>query len=101
VADQASGERPEPQSQPPYVLLIDQFEEIVTTHPDRWQDRAEFFRQLEEAMRADSNLWVVLTLREDYVAALDPFARLVPGGLRTRFYMERMGIDAASTVRRK
>ena len=27
-------------------------------------------------MRDDPNLWVVLTLREDYVAALDPYAPL-------------------------
>ncbi len=79
----------------PYVLLIDQFEEIVTTHPSRWQDREDFFRQLAEAMAADPYLWVVLSLREDYVAALDPYAHLLPGNLRARFYMQRMGYDAA------
>ena len=95
VARQTTAENAQSKNQPPHVLVIDQFEEIVTTHLGRWRDRADFFQQLEKAMQADPNLWVVLTLREDYVAALDPFARLVPGGLRTRFYMERMGIDAA------
>ena len=77
------------------VLIIDQFEEIVTAHPERWQDREPFFVALDEAMAKDPNLWVVLTLREDYVAVLDPFAALMAGRLRARYYMERMGFDAA------
>ncbi len=77
------------------VLIIDQFEEIVTTHMDRWQERAGFFRQLHQAIKDDPLLWVVLTLREDYVAALDPYARLLPGKLRARFYMQRMDYRAA------
>ena len=79
----------------PYVLIIDQFEEIVSAHPDRWQDRAGFFKQLDQAMLADPNLWVVLTLREDYIAALDPFAHLLTDKMRARFYMQRMGYRAA------
>lgn len=74
----------------PYVLIIDQFEEIITAHPDRWREREGFFRQLDEAMRNDPNLWVVLTLREDYVYALDPYASLLAERLQARFYMERM-----------
>ncbi|MBK9056055.1 MAG: hypothetical protein IPL78_35700 [Chloroflexi bacterium] len=42
-----------------------------------------FLQQLQTAMAQDSRLWVVLTLREDYVAALDPYARLLPGRLRS------------------
>ena len=79
----------------PYILIIDQFEEIVTTHPARWQDREGFFHQLAQAMSADPYLWVVLTMREDYVAVLDPYAHLVPGNLRARFYMQRMGYESA------
>lgn len=77
------------------VLIIDQFEEIVTTHLERWEERRAFFVQLAQALREDSRLWVVLTLREDHVAALDPYARLLPGGLRTRYYMQRMRAAAA------
>ncbi|MEM7347515.1 MAG: hypothetical protein AAF485_25025, partial [Chloroflexota bacterium] len=73
-----------------YILIIDQFEEIITTYPDRWTERADFFEQLGEAMNADPNLWVLLTLREDYLAALDSYAHLVPDRLRARFYMERL-----------
>jgi hypothetical protein len=87
--------------EPIHVLIIDQFEEIVTMHLERWQERALFFRQLEAAMAADPRLWVVLTLREDYVASLDPYARLFSDRLRARFYMQRMGYEAAlEAVRR-
>jgi formylglycine-generating enzyme required for sulfatase activity len=81
--------------EPPHVLIIDQFEEILTTHLDRWPERAGFFRQLDQAMRDDPLLWVVLTLREDYVAALDPYAALLTNRLTDRYYMQRMGYRAA------
>ena len=87
--------------EPLHILIIDQFEEIVTTHLERWQERATFFRQLEEAMAADPLLWVVLTLREDYVAALDPYAGLLSNHLRARFYMQRMGYEAAMEAVRR
>jgi WD40 repeat protein len=84
-----------------FVLVIDQFEEIITTHPERWPEREDFFRQLNRALLDDPNLWAVLTLREDYVAALDPYAPAVFNRLRARFYMERMGVDSAlDAVRR-
>jgi hypothetical protein len=46
-------------------------------------------------MQDDPYLHVLLAMREDYVAALDPFAILVIGGFRTRYYMERIGAAAA------
>lgn len=95
VADQGDGGHVQSGEQPPYVLIIDQFEELVTSHPDRWPEREAFFRQVADAMVADPNLWVVLTMREDFVATLDPYAGLLPGGLQSRYYMQRMGIPAA------
>lgn len=77
------------------VLIIDQFEEIFTTHLDHWQERRDFFEQLAEAMKDDPMLWVVLSMREDYVASLDPFARMLPGRLRPRLFMQRMDAGTA------
>ena len=79
----------------PFVLIIDQFEEIITSHPDRWQERGTFFHQLNRALLNDPNLWVVLTLREDYIAELTPYANLLPDQLRARFRLERLKRDAA------
>jgi hypothetical protein len=77
------------------ALVIDQFEEIFTTNVSHWEKREDFFRQLKQAMKADPLLWVVLAMREEHVGALAPFVHLLPGGLRARFYMQRMGADAA------
>lgn len=80
---------------PMHVLLIDQFEEVVTNHPDRWQERAGFFQQLNEAMTRDSRLSVLLCFREDYLAAMDPFAPLMADRMRTQYYMQRLAREAA------
>ncbi|MCA9972212.1 MAG: hypothetical protein KC425_18445 [Anaerolineales bacterium] len=81
--------------EPPHILVIDQFEEIINTHLDRWQEREGFFEQLNRALLEDPLLWVVLTLREDYVAALRPYSRLMFNNMRARFYMKRMEAAAA------
>lgn len=79
----------------PHVLIIDQFEEIITTHSARWPEREDFFRQLDRAMTDDSLLWVVLTFREDYLAAIEPYASLLTDKMRARFYMPRMAYESA------
>ena len=94
-ADAAAGDSGDGYAAPPTVLIIDQFEELLTYYPERWEDRADFFRQLDAALRADPRLSVVLTLREDYVASLDPYIPLVENRLRARYFMPRMGVDAA------
>ena len=80
----------------PRVIIFDQFEELFTLYPEQWHEQREaFFRQVAEALDADPLLRFVLVLREDYLAQLDPFARLLPEELRTRFRMERLGKEAA------
>src|SRR5688572_18237356 len=46
-------------------------------------------------MKESPRLWVVLVMREDYIAYLDPYIDLLPGSLRTRYYMQRLGHRAA------
>ena len=60
------------------ILIIDQFEEILTTHRNRWQDAQGFFEQLAEALEKIPRLGIVLAMREDFVAGLDPYAPLLP-----------------------
>jgi hypothetical protein len=95
--DEAAGldKRAQGYEEVPYVLIIDQFEELITSHLERWPERAGFFRQLNQAMADDPLLRVVLVIREDHVAALDPYAPLLAGKLQARFYMQRMGYAAA------
>lgn len=77
------------------VLIIDQFEEIMSSQPGRWREREDFFRQLSQALTAHPNLAVLLVMREDYIADLDSYASLLPGRLRSRFLLPRMGVTAA------
>jgi WD40 repeat protein len=91
-AESAAGEEYTPWRR---ALIIDQFEEVFSTHLDAWEKREDFFRQLAQAMQDDPYLWVVLVMREDYIAALDPYAHILPGGLRVRYYMQRLSREAA------
>lgn len=79
----------------PTVLIIDQFEEIMTNHLDRWAERAGFFKQLRQVLERLPTLWILLSLREDYLAPIDFYAEHLPNRLRARFYMQRMDVDAA------
>ncbi len=85
-------EREDPQ---PRLLVFDQFEELFSSYPERWRDRRGFFLELAEAMAADPLLRVVLVLREDYLAQLDPYATFLPERLRTRFRLDRLRETAA------
>lgn len=86
---------------PPRLLIIDQFEELFTSHPTHWSQRAEFFQQLSDAMADDPLLFVLFSMRADYIALLDPYTQLVPDRLRIRFYMERMGVRSALAAAQK
>ncbi|MEM7119128.1 MAG: hypothetical protein AAF614_42315 [Chloroflexota bacterium] len=79
----------------PRVLIIDQFEELLTTNPAYYEQRGSFFEQMSDALRYDEDLHVVLTMREDFVAQLDSYLHLMPNRLRHRYYMERLARDAA------
>ena len=86
---------PEDAELKPRVLLIDQFEEILTTNTPFWEERDVFFQQLGEAMALDDQLWVVMAMREDFIAGLDPYRHHFENGLRDRFYMQQLDREAA------
>lgn len=77
------------------VLIVDQFEELFNTHHEEWEKRSDFFIQLAQTMQEDPNLWVVLVMREDFIAALEPHEHLLPGRLRMRYYMQRLSRESA------
>ncbi|MCP4423224.1 MAG: peptidoglycan DD-metalloendopeptidase family protein [Chloroflexi bacterium] len=79
----------------PRVLIFDQFEELFTAFPARWSERAAFFDQVNDALAADPLLRVVFSLREDYIAQLDPYVHQFPRRLRHRFRLERMQPEPA------
>jgi WD40 repeat protein len=70
------------------VLIFDQFEELFTLYPERFEDRKNFFEQVRDALQVDKVLRVVFAMREDYIAQLDPYLTVLPEKLRTRFRLE-------------
>jgi WD40 repeat protein len=73
------------------IAIFDQFEELFTAYPDRWQERRGFFIQVREAIKdADSGLRTVFVMREDHLAEIDPYVTILPERFRTRFRLERM-----------
>lgn len=79
----------------PRVAVFDQFEELFTAYPGKWQQREGFFSQLDEAMRAEPTLRVLFAMREDFVAHLDPYEDQLPEELRTRYRLEQLREEAA------
>lgn len=77
------------------ILIFDQFEELFTTFPERRQDREDFFQQINFALQEDPNLSVIFSMREDYIAELDPYQDILPGRLQHRYRLERLRRDAA------
>ena len=77
------------------MLILDQFEELFTLHQDRWQEREAFLRDLARRLRADAELRVVFALREEYVAQLERYARLLPTACARGFHVERLRTRAA------
>ncbi len=86
---------PESDRLPLPILILDQFEELFTTHRDRWQDGRDFFLQVRAALDELPQLGVIFVMREDYVASMDAYAPLLPHRLRARFRMKRLGTRGA------
>lgn len=75
-------------------LVFDQFEEVLTTGQADIEDKREFFRQLGDFLMLP-NVWALFSMREDYLAPLDPFRRLLPTHLRNRYRLNLLGKSSA------
>ncbi|MDH6132097.1 hypothetical protein P3T37_001482 [Kitasatospora sp. MAA4] len=76
------------------VLVIDQFEEILTLDPTDWDAKTAFFEELGGEL-ADRRLWLLLAMREDYMGGLHRYRLLVPGHLRAKYRLEFLTRDEA------
>jgi hypothetical protein len=78
------------------VIFLDQFEELFTFAPERWQERAALIRKLAEALEGDPLLRVVLVMRREFVGQLETYAPLLPEDLRiTPFALDPLEPEAA------
>jgi hypothetical protein len=74
-------------------MILDQFEEILMD-PTNWAAKEEFFAQVGVALR-DRRCWALLAMREDYLAGLDPYLRLIPTRLSTTYRLGLLNKSAA------
>jgi WD40 repeat protein len=76
------------------VLLFDQFEEILTADPTDHEAKLEFFGDVGTALR-DRKLWALFSMREDFLAELDPYAGLVPTRFASRYRLDLLAVEQA------
>lgn len=93
--------RRRPPRQDPYgdpvltLAAIDQAEELFGDFAHRSRYRELFIGQLVEALDADPNLRLLLSLREDYLAAILPHEPKLAGLARCRFPLRALDKSAA------
>jgi len=97
------------------LLVFDQFEEVLTQSGSDVDAKKEFFRQLgtllrgsdsrsraddhrnnDQRLRLVDDVWALFSIREEFVSALEPYLWSLPGGIRSRYRMDFLGIEAAA-----
>ncbi len=78
------------------VLIFDQFEEVLTVDPSDRAVKQAFFDQVGAALR-DRSRWALFSMREEFVAALDPYLRPIPARFDKgrRYRLDLLGPEAA------
>jgi hypothetical protein len=79
----------------PRVFIVDQFEELFTQYPASWEQRGDFFVEVQQALDANPGLRVVLAMREDYIAQTDPYVGTLENRLQHRYRIDRLRRDPA------
>jgi len=76
------------------VFVFDQFEEILTLDPTDGEAKRDFFDQVGAALQ-DPARWALFSMREEYVAALDPYRLPIPGRFASTFRLDLLHVEAA------
>ena len=72
----------------PLFLIFDQFEELFVLGSKAEQD--QFYATIQAVLSTDVSCRIIVSLREEYLAALDPFERAVPSLFDKRLRVETM-----------
>jgi len=81
-------------------ILFDQFEELFTLDPTDQEQKVDFLHEVGIALR-DRGRWALFSMREDFIAQLDPYLHLVPTRFSTRYRLDLLGASAAETAIRQ
>jgi WD40 repeat protein len=76
------------------LLIFDQFEEVLLADPNDHDGRVAFFEQLGIAL-TDPTRWALFAMREEHIAALDPYRHPIPTQLETTFRLDLLGVPQA------
>ena len=76
------------------VLILDQFEEILTQSAIDRAAKQQFFAAVGSVLK-NRDRWAVVAIREEYVNALSPYVDLVPTQLASVFRLDLLGLAAA------
>ncbi len=79
----------------PLLLIFDQFEELLRLDPTDEAAKRAFVREVGEALR-DRGRWALFVMREDFVAALDPYRPALPRQLTATYRLDLLASDAAA-----
>lgn len=77
------------------VIFIDQFEELITIDPFDHRAKRSFLEDLSRVLRP-KNRWAVFAMREENLAAIDPFRAYLPTELRSSFRLDLLDRAGAS-----
>ena len=82
-----------------WCLFFDQFEELFTMNLADVEAKEAFLKQLGAALK-DRRFWVLIVMREDFIAYLDPHVELLPTRLKTRYRLDLLSPEAAKEAAR-
>ena len=83
-----------------WVLIVDQFEEVLTLDPTDWPQKKEFFSQLGSVLRSEDR-WALFSIREEHVAALEPYRDLIPTRLHSEYRIDLLNYEQAQQAMRE
>jgi len=78
---------------PPCLIVLDQFEELFKFY--KIQDKEKFFHQLKEAIDNNPSLWVLIILREEYLADFNEYNYLFSYRLYDCYHLNYLNSNAA------
>ncbi len=81
-------------------LFFDQFEELFTLDPTDLDAKRAFLEEIGVALR-DRGRWALFSMREDFIAHLDPYLGLVPRRFAARYRLDLLNVTGARAAARR
>jgi len=75
-------------------VVFDQFEEIFTLDSTDWDEKKAFLSELGTVM-ANRSIFALFSMREDFIAQLDPYASSMPTHFSNTYRLELLGPSQA------